>query len=121
MPRNAKAYPGTNLTKAEVGEWEAGTCLYILSRPPHGVTAFVPVSEICDLRSLRGNAAAPASQDSYVRARSGAASSKGNKSILSFIFSTHKRLEIIAPCDPAHITRVGFNSSTDEFTVCPSS
>ncbi|KAJ7612474.1 STE/STE20/PAKA protein kinase [Mycena polygramma] len=66
----------------------------------------------------------PASQDSYVqpstlRARSGTASSKGKKSVLGFIFNTQKRPEISTPYDPVHLTHVGFNSSTGEFTGLP--
>ncbi|KAJ7043599.1 STE/STE20/PAKA protein kinase [Mycena alexandri] len=55
-----------------------------------------------------------------LRSRSGTTSSKGNKkSVLGFIFNTTKRPEISTPYDPVHLTHVGFNSSTGEFTGLP--
>ncbi|KAF7309769.1 Serine/threonine-protein kinase Tel1 [Mycena indigotica] len=54
-----------------------------------------------------------------IRSRSGTASSKGKKSVLGFIFNTTKRPEISTPYDPVHLTHVGFNSSTGEFTGLP--
>ncbi|KAJ7504365.1 STE/STE20/PAKA protein kinase [Mycena galericulata] len=54
-----------------------------------------------------------------LRSRSGTASSKGKKSVLGFIFNTTKRPEISTPYDPVHLTHVGFNSSTGEFTGLP--
>ncbi|KAK0488953.1 STE/STE20/PAKA protein kinase [Armillaria novae-zelandiae] len=52
------------------------------------------------------------------RARSGT-TSKQKKSVLGFIFNTQKRPEISTPYDPVHLTHVGFNSSTGEFTGLP--
>ncbi|KAJ7577088.1 STE/STE20/PAKA protein kinase [Mycena floridula] len=46
-------------------------------------------------------------------------SSKPKKSVLGFIFNTTKRPEISTPYDPVHLTHVGFNSSTGEFTGLP--
>ncbi|KAJ7066637.1 kinase-like domain-containing protein [Mycena amicta] len=54
-----------------------------------------------------------------LRSRSGTASSKSKKSVLGFIFNTSKRPEISTPYDPVHLTHVGFNSSTGEFTGLP--
>ncbi|KAG7444953.1 Pkinase-domain-containing protein [Guyanagaster necrorhizus] len=62
----------------------------------------------------------PAPQSEFVagRARSGT-TSKQKKSVLGFIFNTQKRPEISTPYDPVHLTHVGFNSSTGEFTGLP--
>ncbi|KAJ6518822.1 STE/STE20/PAKA protein kinase [Mycena sanguinolenta] len=54
-----------------------------------------------------------------IRSRSGTTSSKSKKSVLGFIFNTQKRPEISTPYDPVHLTHVGFNSSTGEFTGLP--
>ncbi|KAK7025287.1 Non-specific serine/threonine protein kinase [Favolaschia claudopus] len=54
-----------------------------------------------------------------LRSRSGTASSKSKKSVLGLFFSTQKRPEISTPYDPVHLTHVGFNSSTGEFTGLP--
>ncbi|KAJ3994821.1 STE/STE20/PAKA protein kinase [Lentinula boryana] len=45
--------------------------------------------------------------------------SKPKKSVLGFIFNSSKRPEISTPYDPVHLTHVGFNSSTGEFTGMP--
>ncbi|KIY63465.1 Pkinase-domain-containing protein [Cylindrobasidium torrendii FP15055 ss-10] len=52
------------------------------------------------------------------RTRSGT-QSKQKKGVLGFIFNTQKRPEISTPYDPVHLTHVGFNSSTGEFTGLP--
>ncbi|KAK7060989.1 hypothetical protein VNI00_000724 [Paramarasmius palmivorus] len=57
------------------------------------------------------NATAPRSRSST--------QSKPKKSVLGFIFNTSKRPEISTPYDPVHLTHVGFNSSTGEFTGLP--
>ncbi|KAJ7281514.1 STE/STE20/PAKA protein kinase [Mycena rebaudengoi] len=54
-----------------------------------------------------------------LRSRSGTTSSKSKKSVLGFIFNNTKRPEISTPYDPVHLTHVGFNSSTGEFTGLP--
>lgn len=54
------------------------------------------------------------------RARSGA--NKTKKSVfglVSGVFNNQKRPEISTPYDPVHLTHVGFNSSTGEFTGLP--
>jgi p21-activated kinase 1 len=38
---------------------------------------------------------------------------------MSDFLNTSKRLEISTPYDPVHLTHVGFNSSTGEFTGLP--
>lgn len=45
--------------------------------------------------------------------------SKNKKSVFGLIFNTTKRPEISTPYDPVHLTHVGFNSSTGEFTGLP--
>lgn len=59
---------------------------------------------------------------SQVRSRSGTTSAKAKKGVLGFmseVFNSNKRLEISTPYDPVHLTHVGFNSSTGEFTGLP--
>jgi p21-activated kinase 1 len=54
------------------------------------------------------------------RARS-ATTTKAKKGVLGFmsVFNPTKRPEISTPYDPVHLTHVGFNSSTGEFTGLP--
>jgi p21-activated kinase 1 len=56
-----------------------------------------------------------------IRSRSGTTSKakKGVLSIVSEIFNPTKRPEISTPYDPVHLTHVGFNSTTGEFTGLP--
>ncbi|TFY73258.1 hypothetical protein EWM64_g10754 [Hericium alpestre] len=56
------------------------------------------------------------------RSRSGTVSAKGKKGMLGFMsdfLNSSKRPEISTPYDPVHLTHVGFNSSTGEFTGLP--
>jgi p21-activated kinase 1 len=54
------------------------------------------------------------------RARSNTSQNRANKkSVLASIFSSSKRPEISTPYDPVHLTHVGFNTSTGEFTGLP--
>ena len=56
-----------------------------------------------------------------VRARS-ATVTKGKKGMLGFVsdlLGSTKRVEISTPYDPIHLTHVGFNTSTGEFTGLP--
>jgi p21-activated kinase 1 len=54
------------------------------------------------------------------RARSGTTKSKkGMLGFMSEFLNQSKRLEISTPYDPVHLTHVGFNSSTGEFTGLP--
>ncbi|KDQ26689.1 hypothetical protein PLEOSDRAFT_1057192 [Pleurotus ostreatus PC15] len=46
-------------------------------------------------------------------------SKKGMLGFMSDLLTTNKRLEISTPYDPVHLTHVGFNSSTGEFTGLP--
>ncbi|KII87396.1 hypothetical protein PLICRDRAFT_43026 [Plicaturopsis crispa FD-325 SS-3] len=59
----------------------------------------------------------PASASS--RSRSGTKSKKGMLGFMSEVFNSSKRPEISTPYDPVHLTHVGFNSSTGEFTGLP--
>ena len=51
------------------------------------------------------------------RARSGTVT-KGKK-MFGFLLGSNKRMEISTPYDPVHLTHVGFNTSTGEFTGLP--
>ncbi|OBZ73737.1 Serine/threonine-protein kinase SMU1 [Grifola frondosa] len=56
------------------------------------------------------------------RSRSGTTTTKSKKGIINFMsdfLNSSKRLEISTPYDPVHLTHVGFNSSTGEFTGLP--
>ena len=56
-----------------------------------------------------------------MRARS-ATVNKGKKGMLGFVsdlLGSNKRVEISTPYDPVHLTHVGFNTSTGEFTGLP--
>ncbi|KIK96044.1 hypothetical protein PAXRUDRAFT_32643 [Paxillus rubicundulus Ve08.2h10] len=59
---------------------------------------------------------------SGTRSRSGTMAAKSKKGMLGFMsdfLNTSKRPEISTPYDPVHLTHVGFNSSTGEFTGLP--
>lgn len=58
---------------------------------------------------------------SGLRSRSGTTSKskKGVLGLMSGMFNPTKRPEISTPYDPVHLTHVGFNSSTGEFTGLP--
>lgn len=63
----------------------------------------------------------PTSHDPVPRSRS-ATTTKPKKSVLGSVldvFKPNQRLEISTPYDPVHLTHVGFNSSTGEFTGLP--
>jgi p21-activated kinase 1 len=56
------------------------------------------------------------------RSRSGTTTVKAKKGMLGFMsdfLNPNKRPEISTPYDPVHLTHVGFNSSTGEFTGLP--
>jgi hypothetical protein len=56
--------------------------------------------------------------------RSGTVTAKGKKGMLGFMtdfLNSNKRPEISTPYDPVHLTHVGFNFSTGEFTGLPKS
>ncbi|KAI0343275.1 Pkinase-domain-containing protein [Trametopsis cervina] len=57
-----------------------------------------------------------------IRSRSGTQSTKSKKGVFNFmsdLLNTSKKIEISTPYDPVHLTHVGFNSSTGEFTGLP--
>ncbi|THG99805.1 hypothetical protein EW026_g2609 [Hermanssonia centrifuga] len=59
---------------------------------------------------------------SSIRSRSGTAATKSKKGMFNFMsdfLNSSKRVEISTPYDPVHLTHVGFNSSTGEFTGLP--
>jgi len=57
--------------------------------------------------------------NSGTRARSSTKSKKGMLGFMSEFLTASKRPEISTPYDPVHLTHVGFNSSTGEFTGLP--
>ena len=63
----------------------------------------------------------PVGTNSRMRSRSGTTSKakKGVLGLMSEMFNPTKRPEISTPYDPVHLTHVGFNSSTGEFTGLP--
>ena len=64
----------------------------------------------------------PDRMGSTSRSRSGTVTAKGKKGMLGFMsdfLNSNKRPEISTPYDPVHLTHVGFNSSTGEFTGLP--
>ena len=64
----------------------------------------------------------PASIAAGLRSRSGTTATKSKKGMFNFmsdLLSSSKRLEISTPYDPVHLTHVGFNTSTGEFTGLP--
>lgn len=63
--------------------------------------------------------AEPLPSNEYTTRSRSSTASKPKKSVLGFIFNTTKRPEISTPYDPVHLTHVGFNSSTGEFTGLP--
>ncbi|EKM50029.1 uncharacterized protein PHACADRAFT_264512 [Phanerochaete carnosa HHB-10118-sp] len=59
---------------------------------------------------------------SGIRSRSSTTATKSKKGMFNFmsdLLNSSKRLEISTPYDPVHLTHVGFNSSTGEFTGLP--
>ncbi|CCO29884.1 p21-activated kinase 1 [Rhizoctonia solani AG-1 IB] len=80
----------------------------------------VPAPEMLSPKELP---AAPLSSSAFgTRSRSGTGTAKGKKSMFSFMdnfLTTQKKPEISTPYDPVHLTHVGFNSSTGEFTGLP--
>ena len=44
---------------------------------------------------------------------------RGKRGVLGFLLGSNKRVEISTPYDPVHLTHVGFNTSTGEFTGLP--
>ena len=63
----------------------------------------------------------PGGANSRIRSRSSTTikSKKGMLGLMSEMFNPTKRPEISTPYDPVHLTHVGFNSSTGEFTGLP--
>ncbi|KAI0091659.1 kinase-like domain-containing protein [Irpex rosettiformis] len=67
-------------------------------------------------------AIAPPQAAGGIRSRSGTQTTKSKKGMFNFVsdlLNTSKKLEISTPYDPVHLTHVGFNSSTGEFTGLP--
>lgn len=64
----------------------------------------------------------PSQSTGGIRSRSGTTSTKSKKGMFNFMsdfLNSSKRVEISTPYDPVHLTHVGFNSSTGEFTGLP--
>ncbi|KAI6041257.1 STE/STE20/PAKA protein kinase [Pisolithus marmoratus] len=80
-----------------------------------------PAESVPSLPSTDPSPTPPASTTG-TRSRSGTVVSKPKKGMLGFMsefLNTSKRPEISTPYDPVHLTHVGFNSSTGEFTGLP--
>ncbi|KAI5999363.1 STE/STE20/PAKA protein kinase [Pisolithus orientalis] len=80
-----------------------------------------PSESVPSLPSTDASPTPPASATG-TRSRSGTIASKPKKGMLGFMsefLNTSKRPEISTPYDPVHLTHVGFNSSTGEFTGLP--
>ncbi|CAE6417825.1 unnamed protein product [Rhizoctonia solani] len=80
----------------------------------------VPAPEMLSPKELP---AAPLPSSAFgTRSRSGTGTAKSKKSMFSFMdnfLTAQKKPEISTPYDPVHLTHVGFNSSTGEFTGLP--
>ncbi|KAF9454346.1 Pkinase-domain-containing protein [Macrolepiota fuliginosa MF-IS2] len=69
-----------------------------------------------------GAVSTPPIIQSGLRSRSGTTTTKAKRSVFGFVsdvFKPSQRPEISTPYDPVHLTHVGFNSSTGEFTGLP--
>ena len=72
--------------------------------------------------TVNNTPSAPPTTPGTLRGRSGTTSTKSKKSVFGFdlpFLNNNKRPEISTPYDPVHLTHVGFNSSTGEFTGLP--
>ncbi|CAE6365622.1 unnamed protein product [Rhizoctonia solani] len=81
----------------------------------------VPAPEMLSPKELPA-APLPTPSAFGTRSRSGTGTAKGKKSMFSFMdnfLTAQKKPEISTPYDPVHLTHVGFNSSTGEFTGLP--
>jgi P21-Rho-binding domain len=96
------------------------TNLYGDSQPP----AIIEISK-ADKAPIRPVHILPPPTDrlsTISRSRSGSVTTKGKKGMLGFMtdfLNSNKRPEISTAYDPVHLTHVGFNSSTREFTGLP--
>ncbi|CAE6532450.1 unnamed protein product [Rhizoctonia solani] len=82
----------------------------------------VPAPEMLSPKELPAPPPVPTSSGFGTRSRSGTGNAKGKKSMFSFMdnfLTAQKKPEISTPYDPVHLTHVGFNSSTGEFTGLP--
>ena len=97
----------------------------VVSNKPDGIFYADP-NELPSMPSHDFNSSQPSSAHTSVahpgnRSRSGT-TTKAKKGMLGFMsdfLNTTKRPEISTPYDPVHLTHVGFNSSTGEFTGLP--
>ncbi|CAE6404994.1 unnamed protein product [Rhizoctonia solani] len=82
----------------------------------------VPAPEMLSPKELPTPPPVPTSSGFGTRSRSGTGTAKGKKGMFSFMdnfLTAQKKPEISTPYDPVHLTHVGFNSSTGEFTGLP--
>ncbi|KAJ1306688.1 hypothetical protein OPQ81_007680 [Rhizoctonia solani] len=82
----------------------------------------VPAPEMLSPKELPTAPPVPTSSGFGTRSRSGTGTAKGKKGMFSFMdnfLTAQKKPEISTPYDPVHLTHVGFNSSTGEFTGLP--
>ncbi|EKM81766.1 hypothetical protein AGABI1DRAFT_118842 [Agaricus bisporus var. burnettii JB137-S8] len=85
---------------------------------PHEAVPSIPSTDL----NAGSISAAPIVHPTGPRSRSGTTTTKAKKSVFGFVsdvFKSSQRPEISTPYDPVHLTHVGFNSSTGEFTGLP--
>ncbi|GJE90948.1 Pkinase-domain-containing protein [Phanerochaete sordida] len=90
--------------------------------PNHSHSDSPEPQNIPPLPPMPDTPAMPVQTASGIRSRSGTTATKSKKGMFNFmsdLLNTSKRIEISTPYDPVHLTHVGFNSSTGEFTGLP--
>ncbi|CAE6411753.1 unnamed protein product [Rhizoctonia solani] len=111
---------------------KTNTSIVAPPRPSRANTATLDDFDFCDEpigtpemmspKELPAAPPAPSPSSFATRSRSGTGTAKGKKGMFSFMdnfLTAQKKPEISTPYDPVHLTHVGFNSSTGEFTGLP--
>ncbi|KAH7335403.1 kinase-like domain-containing protein [Rhizoctonia solani] len=111
---------------------KSNTSIVAPPRPSRANTATLDDFDFCDEpigtpemmspKELPAAPPAPSPSSFATRSRSGTGTAKGKKGMFSFMdnfLTAQKKPEISTPYDPVHLTHVGFNSSTGEFTGLP--
>ncbi|CAL1714618.1 unnamed protein product [Somion occarium] len=81
-----------------------------------------PLPPMPDASSVSGPIHSSIASGNSIRSRSATTATKSKKGMFNFMsdfLNSSKRPEISTPYDPVHLTHVGFNSSTGEFTGLP--
>ncbi|KAG5638352.1 hypothetical protein H0H81_000485 [Sphagnurus paluster] len=79
----------------------------------------LPSGPSTDFNPSASNSPLPTPTLGGTRSRGSGKTKKGVLGFMSEVFNPSKRPEISTPYDPVHLTHVGFNSSTGEFTGLP--